>query len=157
METPIFWLGFALFVTSGQTSISLHNAYGSPTREELPVRQGTSVTVQYGSDLQVCEMRIHPTTVSLLMKEPETLMMPELVTDIIDELVPVRERGKAGLKIREYAGCNELSVEEFEYVTISRASHECLPLQPGREFPATVTFKKSECAEIEKAKLTHKE
>ncbi len=101
-------------------------------------------------------MRIHPTTVSLLMKEPETLMMPKLVTKIIEELVPVRERGEAGLKYRSATGCNVNSVDEFEHVTISRASHKCLPLQPAREFPATVTFKKSECAEIEKAKLTHK-
>lgn len=159
MGTQIFWLALPFLVfTFGQNANSLHNVYGNPTREELSVRQGISVTVQYGRDLQVCEMRIHPTTVSLLLKEPETLMMPELVTEIIDELVPVRERGKAGLTYDTASGCNVYSVEKFDHVTISRASrasHNCSPLQPAREYPAIVTFEKLECSNIEKAKLTH--
>ncbi len=157
MVTQIFWLALPFLVfTFGQNANSLHNAYGNPTREELSVRQGISVTVQYGRDLQVCEMRIHPTTVSLLLKEPETLMMPELVTDIIDELVPVKERGEAGVRYDTASGCNVYSVEKFDHVTISRASHNCgSPLQPAREYPAIVTFKKLECSNIEKAKLAH--
>jgi len=155
MGAQICWFAIlALFFPFGQTANSLHNSYGSPTREEMPVRQGISVTVQYGRDLQVCELRIHPTTLSLLMNEPETPMMPELVTQILDELVPVGERGKGGRKTLISAGCNVLSVDEFKHVTISRATHECLPLQSAREQPAMVTFKKPECAEIEKAKLT---
>ncbi len=46
MGAQLFWLGvLALFVTPAQNANSLHNAYGNPTREELPVRQGISVTV----------------------------------------------------------------------------------------------------------------
>ena len=158
MGAQIFWLGvLALFVTSDQNANWLHNAYGTPTREELSVRQGMSVTVKYGRDLQACEIRIHPSNSSLLMKEPETLMVPELVTEVIDELAPVTERGKGGLKTLSSAGCNQLSVIEFEDVTITRASHECLPLQPAREFPATLIFKKPECAGIEQARLARKE
>jgi hypothetical protein len=150
------WLGFFVGVsaTAGAqtTAANLHNRYAQPNREEMQARPGVSVTVQYGLDQQACEIRIHPTTTSLLMKEPEAPMLPEIVSAIIDEIVPQDDRGKPGTKMIEFAGCNVLRIDEYESVTISRSAHECLPLQPERENPAILTFKKPECVEIQKAR-----
>ena len=47
---------------------------------------------------------IHPTTTYLLVREPETAMLPEIVTDIIDEVVPLDERGELRMARIEFAG-----------------------------------------------------
>lgn len=151
------WFGLLVGVSAAAgaqtTASNLHNRYSQPNREEMQARPGVSVTVQYGLDQQACEIRVHPTTTSLLIKEPEAPMLPEIVTEIIDEIAPLDERGKPGTKMIEFAGCNVLRIDEYESVTITRSAHECLPLQPARENPAVLTFKKPECVEIQKARL----
>jgi hypothetical protein len=141
------WLGiFMLFSASAAaqtTADILHNRYARPNREEMQVRPGISMTVQYGLDLQACEIRVHTTTTSLLIEEPGAPMLPEIVTEIISEIAPVDERGKSGMKVITSAGCNVQSIEEYERVTITRSTHECLPLQPARENPAWLVFKEA--------------
>jgi hypothetical protein len=78
---------------------------------------------------------------------------PEIVTEIINEIAPMDERGTPGMKMITSAGCNVQSIEEYERVTITRSTHECLPLQPARENPALLVFKKPECVEMQKARL----
>jgi hypothetical protein len=118
----------------------------------MQARPGISITVQYGLDLQACEIRIHPINASLLIKEPETLMIPDTVTELVNELIPLSERGNPGMSTITSSGCNKLTTQEYEHVTIIRGSHDCLPLQSAREFPATLLFKKTECASVEKAR-----
>ncbi len=156
MKRLAFWLGGMALISgwaAGQTTATvLHNRYAVPHREEMQARPGISITVQYGLDLQACEIRIHPMSATIVGKQPETLMIPDIVTEIIDELIPLSERGKAGMGIRTSSGCNTLATQEYEHVTIIRSSHDCLPLQSSREFPATLVYKKPECASVEKAR-----
>jgi hypothetical protein len=56
----------------------------------MQVRPGISITVQYGLDLQACEIRVHTTTTSLLIREPDAPMLPEILTEIINEIAPIR-------------------------------------------------------------------
>lgn len=157
MRNRCFWFGWLFAFSSaaamGQTTASsLHNRYGQPNREEMQVRPGISMTVQYGLDQQACEIRIYTTTSSLLANAPEVPMLPETVTQIIDEIAPEDERGKSKMKMIENAGCNAMRIDEYENLTITRSTHECLPVQPAREFPAILTFNKAECVETEKAR-----
>ena len=156
MRNPGFWLGWFVVLSAAAvaqtTATNLHNRYAQPNREEMQVRPGISITVQYGLNEQACEIRIHPTTTSLLAKDSEAPMLPDTVTEVIDEVAPEDERGKPGMKRIEFAGCNALSIDQYESVTINRYTHECLPLQPAREHPAILTFNKPECAAIEKAR-----
>ena len=151
-----FWLGWFVALSTAAvaqtTATDLHNRYAQPIREEMQVRPGISITVQYGLDEQACEIRIHPTTTSLLAEDSEAPMPPDTVTEIIDEVAPEDERGKPGMKMIEYAGCNGMSIDQYQSVTINGYTHECLPLQPAREYPATLTFNKPECAEIQRAR-----
>jgi|ERR1700723_2381800 hypothetical protein len=156
MRDLTLWFGVFMFSASSAaqtTADILHNRYARPTREEMQVRPGISITVQYGRDLQACEIRVHTTTRSLLIQEPDAPMLPQIVTEIINEIAPMDERGKPGMKMNISAGCNVQSIEEYERVTITRSSHECLPLQPARENPALLVFKKPECVEMQKARL----
>jgi hypothetical protein len=111
----------------------------------MQARQRISIAVQYGLNLQACQLRIHPTDATLLVNEPEALMLPEIVTEIVDEILPIDERGKLAMSMRTYAGCNVISTNEYERVTIIRATHECGPLQPAREYPAVLKFRNSNC------------
>ena len=139
---------------AGQVTASrLHNHFGQPFREEMQARQGVSIAVLYGLDLQACELRIHPTDTALLVNAPETLMQPNIVTEIIDEILPIDERGKSGTSIRTYMGCNVSSTDEYERVTITRTTDECGTLQPAREYRAILTFKNSGCITGQEARL----
>jgi hypothetical protein len=111
----------------------------------MRARQGISIAAQYGLNLQACQLRIHPTDATRPVNEPEALMLPDIVTEIIDEILPVDERGKLGTSMRTNAGCNVLTTNEYERVTIIRATHECGPLQPAREYPAVLKFRNSNC------------
>jgi hypothetical protein len=152
------WIGFIVWLSAyaaaQTTAANLHNRYAEPNREEMEARPGVSIIVQYGLDRQACEIRIQSNSRSLFFEEPEAPMRPEVVTEIIDEIVPLDERGKPGMPMIVFAGCNTLSIQEYEFVTITRSSHECLPLQAARENPAQLIFKKPECSEMQKA-LSH--
>ena len=156
MKALVVLCGMGLFLQRGTaigqiSANALHNRYPAPSREQIQVRPGISITVQYGASLIACEVRIHLTSTSLLDKESGHLMVPDTVTEIIKEISPESERGKAGMSLHSSAGCNWMSWQEYEFVDITRATHECLPLQVARELPAVLTFKWPECAALQKS------
>lgn len=51
------------------------------------------------------------------------------------------------------SGCNENSVEEFDMVTVSRTFDRCDPTNEKQELSAWVTFKRSVCDSIAKARM----
>ncbi len=71
-------------------------------------------------------------------------MSSEAVTDILEEVVPVRTRGKETNHFHMVSGCNEVDGTEYENVSITRSTHNCLPLKPQRE-SAMVNFKRDIC------------
>jgi hypothetical protein len=120
--------------------------YGQPDTERFIARPGISLTVQYGSDHLACQMLIESPRQLLLQKDSEgTLLPPDKITEILDEVVPVSGRGKQLNQGVTEAGCNVFTFTDYENVSIGRATHECIPLQPDRESSATVTFKRDIC------------
>ena len=77
-------------------------------------------------------------------------MSPEAVTEILEEAAPANMRGKETGKAITMAGCNEFHIVEYENTTITRSTHNCLPLKPEREMRATVAFKRDICSKQNK-------
>lgn len=76
-----------------------------------------------------------------------------VVSQILEEVSPKLTRGKAGLSLVTKSGCNEVSVEEFDMVTVSRTFHRCDPTNEKQELSAWVAFKRSVCDSIAKARM----
>jgi hypothetical protein len=128
-----------------QSSQELRNRYGEPDLERFIARPGIGFTVQYGSDHLACEVLVEPPQPLAYTKEDVPLMSSEAVTEILEEVVPSRMRGKETGKIVTASGCNEFQIVEYENMSIMRSTHNCLPLKPEREIRATIAFKREIC------------
>jgi hypothetical protein len=141
--------GFVLLCLSclaaGQTSRELHSRYGDPDTERFTVRPGIGATIQYGQDALACQIVIE--ALLPLVRKDQTLvrMRSDTVTDIIDELAPVKIRGAKVNAMYEYMGCARGEVVEYSNLVISRSTDECLPLKSERETSARITFKRPTC------------
>jgi hypothetical protein len=72
-------------------------------------------------------------------------MRPEVMTEIIDEVLPEADRGKLLLGAVTKAGCNDLETEAYGNVTIHRFRHRCLLPNPEIEGGARITRKSLSC------------
>ena len=130
-----------------QSSNEFHSRYGEPDSERFQARPGISVTVEYGSDHLACRILIEPPRSLFNGEQHPPLMSSGAVTDILEEIVPTHVRGEETGRSITASGCNEFEIVEYENVSIMRSTHNCLPLKPEREMRATVSFKRSICAE----------
>lgn len=62
--------------------------------ERFTVRQGVSLTVGYGPDRLACRMQIEPKRSPSEELDKMKHMRPEVVSDIIDEVLPESQRGR---------------------------------------------------------------
>ena len=133
---------------------SLQARYGEANVERFAPSPQIEMLVNYGIDRQACEIMILPASVSILPAEKRfgPMMDETVVSQILEELSPKLSRGKAGLSFVSKSGCNENSVEEFDMVTVSRTFHRCDPTNEKQEVSAWVTFKRSICDPIAKAR-----
>jgi hypothetical protein len=79
---------------SSQTQDSLRAKYGKPVSETFKARPGINVNVTYSSTGEAREMIIAPELPDTPIKSSMVTIDNELVRGIIDELVPLKERGK---------------------------------------------------------------
>jgi hypothetical protein len=143
---------FIVVALSGAVGISSHELrgrYGNPDMERFIARPGISLTVEYGSDRLVCQALIEaPQALIHRPEEPVPFMSPDAVTEILNEVAPSSVRGKETGKAITMTGCNEFRILEYENASITRATHNCLPLKPKREMRATVVFKREACRKL---------
>lgn len=130
-----------------QSSQELRNRYGEPDVERFAVQRGISLAVEYGSDHLVCQALIEPPQTLIHGEEAVPLMSSEAVTEILEDIAPTDERGKVVQTITTN-GCNEFQILEYENVSITRSTHNCLPLKPEREMRATAVFKRDTCRKL---------
>jgi hypothetical protein len=94
MKTLFAILAICL-TANAQTREDLHKRYGSPTSETFAARPGVFVTVSYAETGDVCEMIIHPQQLTSALDYPITrTMQSQDLTEMIDDLVTVSQRGK---------------------------------------------------------------
>jgi hypothetical protein len=142
-------LAGCLIVTAGlaaaQTPQELRNRYGEPDVERFSVRPGIGLAVEYGSDHLACQMLIQPPQHLLNGQEEQTFMRSETVTEILEEVVPVAARGLEKYDFHMVSGCNNIDGTEYENMSITRSTNNCLPLKPEREVRAQVIFRRDVC------------
>ena len=84
------------FSVCAQTKDELRKKFGTPIAETFIVRPGIVVTASYNQSGQIRELLIAPEMPDLIKSKSKT-MSHDVLREIIDELVPVKERGKPGL------------------------------------------------------------
>ena len=77
-----------------QSLSSLRQKYGPPVKESYLVRPGVLATATSNRDGQVCEILIEPLPPSTPIKSSDEKLRSSILNEVIDELVPVTERGK---------------------------------------------------------------
>jgi hypothetical protein len=92
------------------------------------VRPGRGLTVEYGSDRLACDVLIEPPRPLLRTDEHDLFMSSEAVTGVLDEVVPLSMREKNLRKFDSEIGCNKSEDTEYENVSITRSTNECMPL-----------------------------
>ena len=79
---------------SAQSPNRLRQKYGQPIRESYLVRDHVLATVTYNQAEQVCEMVIEPLPPSTPIKSSEEKLKSRILEEVIDEVIPMKERGK---------------------------------------------------------------
>jgi hypothetical protein len=114
-----------LFCTAAgaQTKDELRRKYGEPFSEIFLVRSGVTVTATYEPNAHIKELLIAPQLPSELIKSKPATLSYDTLREIIDELIPRKERGEnlmssflniTCLPQNDCAG----SSEEYEKLTI---------------------------------------
>jgi hypothetical protein len=102
--------------------------------------------VAYGTNQAACQMVIEPTRSIVPRDEPAKYMRPEVVTEIIDEVLPEAERGALILRTVTKSGCNDYETIDYQNATVSRFRRNCRLPNPEIEGVATVTRKNLSCS-----------
>jgi hypothetical protein len=136
-------LGLFLAAICGfpQTSQELRQKYGPAESEHYTVRPGIMLVATYTDSGAPCEMRIEPKKRS--DAGPSDTMDSEVVTEIIDELVPVARRGPLVIEYESMGGCNRYKSAEYELVRINRTTR--CQAQGGGTYSASIHWKAADC------------
>jgi hypothetical protein len=136
---------FLCITASAQTREEFHNRYGSPISETFTALPDVFVTVSYADTGEVCEMIIHPQQLTSALDYPitKTMQSQELIK-MIDELVPVKQRGKRliggflNLNCQPLNNCQGI-MDNYERVAIVRTGGD------NKERYATIRWKATPC------------
>lgn len=106
-------------ITTAQTANELRQKYGSPDdKGYYLVRPEIAMSVSFAKDGQACKVLIEPLP-QIARKDSLTMgLESEIVSEIIDEIVPISMRGRRGRRIT-FSGW--VTVTEYENVRIRRA------------------------------------
>lgn len=124
MKFSILKIGLILLFfcqhASGQTPASPESKYGKAFNA-FEIRPGVMLRIQKGNEGQITEMRVEPFSGTEGSIHLDQLMDAYLVKDIIDELVPVEERGNQGpyFGLTLIAGGAFSAGYDYEFVTIT--------------------------------------
>ena len=131
-------------------ALDLQMRYGDPEVQRFAVRPAVSLMAEYGPERTVCRMLLEPQVSILRKNEPAKYLRPELVTEILDEVIPESDRGAETSHSVTKSGCNEIDIAEYLHVTIVRFRHNCQLPDPETEERATITRKDAGCEALKK-------
>jgi hypothetical protein len=135
----------AVCFSAAQTSQEFHSKYGEPDTERFTARPGVGLTVAFGSDGSAWQELLEPPQPLLHGQEQDAFMSSDTVTEVLEEIAPASIRGKETGKSITMSGCNKFEIVEYEHLSITRSTHDCVPSTPNRDMRATVTFKRDAC------------
>jgi hypothetical protein len=128
------------------SSSYLHSKYGPSDLERFQVRPGISLTVQYGSDHQACQMAIGPVQPLIHQEVESQFISSQSVTEVLEEVAPVAARGKqisgpGGFQ----SSCAVDTITDYENITIPRVTSACKAGSPDRDSSVQINFKRAAC------------
>lgn len=117
--------------------------------ETYEIRPGILIMPRYADNGQVCEIAIEkshyaPTTIDM-----DSTLPREDFIQIVDELVPPGDRGRAAIEFTEdylslYNGTSVTTFKEYENISI-KIYGRALPKGGVSDVAATISWKKKEC------------
>ena len=109
-------LGLTAGVVAAQSSTELQSKYGSRL-DAFVIRPGLLMTVRYAAEGKVCEVYVVEARTPGSNIGLRTPLTPETIPELIDELVPVAERGN---KLRWPVQATGMTVQAFyKYENVS--------------------------------------
>jgi hypothetical protein len=135
----------AVCVSAAQTSQEFHSKYGESDIERFTPRPGIGLTVEFGSDGLACRELLQPLQPLFHGEEQASYMSSDAISQVLDEIVPASIRGKEIRKMVTASGCNEVEFVEYDNLSITRSTHNCVPSSQNRDLQTTVTFKREAC------------
>jgi hypothetical protein len=146
MRVPIGCFVLMAFCSSGaQTSQEFHSRYGESEIERFAVRPGIGLTVEFGNDGLACQELLELSRPILHHEDQAAFMPADEVDKILEEIAPVSTRGKETNKSIISSGCNNIETVEYENLSITRSTHNCVRSSLNRDTQATITFKRDAC------------
>ena len=146
MKITLTLLLFALPVLA-QTRVEFRRKYESPKPDTYLVRQGIIMSVKFAAAPlwkdYACEAVIKPEKTTPSHAGKSEVMPSESVAQIIDEVIPVEQRGKLSNQLRVNGGCTGMELSIYENVLISRATR--CKQQGGGTYQAWIKWKAIRC------------
>jgi hypothetical protein len=132
------------------TGPTLHERYGRPISETYLVRPGIVASARYGGSGHVCEIVLSPRKPSSLIKSGNYTIESKELTEVLDELVPLNERGKYLIGTFDNITCLRANdcqgvQSKWENVVIYRNG------STGNEHYATIQWRREECRQLWKS------
>lgn len=127
------------------SSQELHSLYGESNLERFMARPDIALTVEYGTDHSACWVLIERPRALFLPEETRPLMASETVTEILEEIAPVRARGMSISSSIDSSGCSESRSTQYQGLTIDRVRNNCASSTPDHEVRATIAFRRDAC------------
>ena len=118
----LFVAYLAVMPSQAQTPNKLRKKYGAPDNKgHYVVRPDIVIAAALADDQQPCKIIVKPQESSTLRESASNVMKSDTVTEVLDELMPVDQRGKHLRSIIFNASCAAMSTVEYERVSINRA------------------------------------
>lgn len=128
---------------AAQSSTALQSKYGSPL-DAFVIRPGLLMTVTYAAEGKICEMYVVEARTPGSNVGLRTPLTPETVPKLIDELVPVNERGN---KLRwpvQSTGMTATAFYNYENVSIELVQN-LLPAKGWSDSILEIKWTNKEC------------
>jgi hypothetical protein len=124
----------------GRSGGELRARYGSPL-EAYEIRPHVLMTVRYSEDGQAYEYAIEARHASPDKVAAESLMSSRVAREIVDEVVPLPQRGPRMSSMEFRSSCNALGIESYENVEI-RTFTTCPSAEGNRVASVTIRWTK---------------
>lgn len=119
------WAVLVTFLTiapsMAQTAKEFQQRYGVPDdKGRYIVRPGIALIASFAEDGQPCKLQIESQYSEPTRGALHPLMPAEAITELIDEIAPISQRGWRGRSISLSGGCTSVHGTDYEQVMITR-------------------------------------
>ncbi len=133
----------------GQTRHQFSQKYGSPQVNVYKVRPSIIMPIKFaGASFwkdDACEAVIKPGATAISNADSSATMPAALVLEIIDEVVPITQRGKLVEEFSVNGGCTGMQIGVYEHVIINRVTR--CEAAGGGTYQASIKWKTGWCAD----------